>query len=77
MAAEIDLASRQSRRQRAKEHASNRVGLSDKASAYPVQLSGGEQQRITVARSLAMNYRLPPQPPANTNPSPMASSETP
>ena len=32
-----------------------RVGLSDKASAYPNQLSGGQKQRIAIARSLAMN----------------------
>jgi polar amino acid transport system ATP-binding protein len=33
----------------------NRVGLSDKADAYPWQLSGGQQQRVAIARSLAMN----------------------
>lgn len=32
-----------------------RVGLSDKADAYPVQLSGGQKQRVAIARSLAMN----------------------
>ena len=32
-----------------------RVGLPDKANAYPKQLSGGQQQRIAIARSLAMN----------------------
>ncbi len=32
-----------------------RVGLSDKASAYPNQLSGGQKQRIAIARSLAMH----------------------
>ena len=31
-----------------------RVGLVDKADAYPVQLSGGQQQRIAIVRSLAM-----------------------
>lgn len=31
-----------------------RVGLADKADAYPVQLSGGQQQRIAIVRSLAM-----------------------
>ena len=30
-----------------------RVGLPDKADAYPKQLSGGQQQRIAIARSLA------------------------
>ena len=32
-----------------------KVGLSDKANAYPNQLSGGQKQRIAIARSLAMN----------------------
>ncbi len=32
-----------------------RVGLSDKALAYPNQLSGGQKQRIAIARSLAMH----------------------
>ena len=32
-----------------------RVGLPDKADAYPKQLSGGQQQRIAIARALAMN----------------------
>lgn len=32
-----------------------RVGLSDKADAYPGQLSGGQKQRVAIARSLAMN----------------------
>ena len=31
-----------------------RVGLPDKADAYPKQLSGGQQQRIAIARALAM-----------------------
>ena len=32
-----------------------RVGLADKADAYPDQLSGGQKQRIAIVRSLAMN----------------------
>ncbi len=32
-----------------------RIGLPDKANAYPKQLSGGQQQRIAIARALAMN----------------------
>jgi len=31
-----------------------RVGLSDKADAYPAALSGGQQQRVAIARALAM-----------------------
>ncbi len=31
-----------------------RVGLADKANAYPKQLSGGQQQRVAIARALAM-----------------------
>ncbi|QKZ23420.1 amino acid ABC transporter ATP-binding protein [Streptomyces chartreusis] len=32
-----------------------RVGLADKADAYPAQLSGGQQQRVAIARALAMD----------------------
>ena len=32
-----------------------RVGLPEKADAYPGQLSGGQQQRVAIARALAMN----------------------
>lgn len=32
-----------------------RVGLPDKADAYPAMLSGGQKQRIAIARALAMN----------------------
>ena len=35
-----------------------RVGLSDKADAYPNQLSGGQKQRIAIVRSLAMNPKV-------------------
>jgi polar amino acid transport system ATP-binding protein len=35
-----------------------RVGLSDKASAYPRQLSGGQQQRVAIARALALEPKL-------------------
>ena len=33
----------------------SRVGLADRASAYPSQLSGGQKQRIAIVRALAMN----------------------
>lgn len=35
-----------------------RVGLADKAGAYPSNLSGGQQQRVAIARALAMQPRL-------------------
>jgi len=35
-----------------------RVGLSDKADAYPEQLSGGQQQRVAIARALAMKPKI-------------------
>ncbi|HDJ30135.1 MAG TPA: amino acid ABC transporter ATP-binding protein [Candidatus Acetothermia bacterium] len=35
-----------------------RVGLADKADAYPAQLSGGQQQRVSIARALAMSPKL-------------------
>ncbi|WP_432143739.1 amino acid ABC transporter ATP-binding protein [Streptomyces sp. bgisy084] len=35
-----------------------RVGLSDKAAAYPAQLSGGQQQRVAIARALSMDPEL-------------------
>ena len=31
-----------------------KVGLADKAGAYPIQLSGGQKQRVAIARALAM-----------------------
>jgi lipoprotein-releasing system ATP-binding protein len=34
------------------------VGLADRASHYPDQLSGGEQQRVSVARALSMRPKL-------------------
>lgn len=36
----------------------DRVGLSDKAGAYPDELSGGQQQRVAIARSLAMQPKV-------------------
>ena len=32
-----------------------RIGLADKATAYPAQLSGGQKQRVTIVRALAKN----------------------
>lgn len=36
----------------------NMVGLSERAKNFPAQLSGGEQQRVSIARALAKNPRL-------------------
>ncbi len=35
-----------------------KVGISEKAQAYPVQLSGGQQQRVAIARALAMDPKI-------------------
>ena len=35
-----------------------KVGLADKASAYPRELSGGQQQRVAIARALAMHPKI-------------------
>lgn len=52
-------------RKRSKEEANRigmeqltRVGIPEKANAYPRQLSGGQQQRVAIARSLAMNPKV-------------------
>lgn len=36
----------------------DRVGMVEKANAYPAQLSGGQQQRVAIARALAMDPKL-------------------
>lgn len=36
----------------------DKVGLSDKANAYPRQLSGGQQQRVAIARAVAVEPRV-------------------
>ncbi|HCI84995.1 MAG TPA: glutamine ABC transporter ATP-binding protein, partial [Lachnospiraceae bacterium] len=35
-----------------------KMGLSDKADAYPCQLSGGQCQRVAIARALALNPKI-------------------
>ena len=35
-----------------------KMGLGDKADAYPCQLSGGQQQRVAIARALEMNPEI-------------------
>ncbi len=36
----------------------NKVGIPEKADAYPGQLSGGQQQRVAIARALAMQPKI-------------------
>ena len=52
---------RRESRASARDHARrllDRVGLANKAGAYPSQLSGGQQQRVAIARALAMRPKL-------------------
>jgi polar amino acid transport system ATP-binding protein len=55
------LAHRRARPAEARERALallHRVGIADKADAYPRQLSGGQQQRVAIARALALEPKL-------------------
>ncbi len=36
----------------------DKVGIADKAHAYPSNLSGGQQQRVAIARALAMDPKI-------------------
>lgn len=36
----------------------DKVGIPEKANAFPLQLSGGQQQRVAIARALAMNPKI-------------------
>ncbi len=50
----------------------DRVGLADKADAYPRQLLGGQQQQVAIARALALRPRSHPLRPADLRPRPRA-----
>lgn len=50
----LGIASKEEAKKQA-EQLLERVGLPEKADAYPKQLSGGQKQRIAIARALAMN----------------------
>lgn len=53
----LKLATKEEARRRA-EQLLQRVGLEDKAQAYPSQLSGGQKQRVAIARVLANNPKI-------------------
>lgn len=54
---ELKKASKAEAKERAL-HLLDRVGLAEKAEAYPAQLSGGQKQRVAIARALATKPRV-------------------
>jgi glutamate transport system ATP-binding protein len=54
---EVKGLTKQEARQRA-DRLLERVGMTEKADAYPADLSGGQQQRVAIARALAMEPKL-------------------
>lgn len=54
----VELASEISRDQLPAAEVLDSVGLSERAQNFPAQLSGGEQQRVSIARALAKNPKL-------------------
>lgn len=54
----IEIASMLSKNPMQPERVLEQVGLSDRKNNFPAQLSGGEQQRVSIARALAKNPKL-------------------
>ena len=54
----VELASNLSRKALSPKRVLERVGLGDRLNNFPSQLSGGEQQRVSIARALAKNPKL-------------------
>ena len=54
----VELATEISRRPLSIDEILENVGLTDRADHYPSQLSGGEQQRVSIARAIAKNPRM-------------------
>lgn len=54
----VEMATQISRHPLSPEDMIERVGLKERALNFPAQLSGGEQQRVSIARALAKNPKL-------------------
>lgn len=54
----VELASQICKNPMPADEALFKVGLQDRASNFPAQLSGGEQQRVSIARAIAKNPKL-------------------